>query len=115
MKRINFHFDSLNMSIEYIIGQNAIDNFKIIDEANEYDMWFHIENHPSCHVLCSIPDNISKKDLLKIIKRGALCCKENSKYKSEQSVSVIYTYVKNLVKTDIVGSVIANNSKSIKI
>jgi predicted ribosome quality control (RQC) complex YloA/Tae2 family protein len=103
------------MTLEYIIGQNANDNFKIIDNANEYDMWFHIENYPSCHVICTIPDNLSKKDFLKVIKRGALFCKENSKYKSEKSVSIIYTYVKNLTKTDIIGTVITTNTKSIKI
>lgn len=113
MKKINFQFNSFD--IEYIIGQNASENFKIIDDANEFDMWFHIDGYPSCHVLCSIPNNVSKKDLLKIIKRGALYCKEHSKYNSEKSVSVIYTYVKNVTKTDVVGTVITNNAKKIKV
>jgi predicted ribosome quality control (RQC) complex YloA/Tae2 family protein len=115
------------MTIEYIIGQNASENFKIIDDAiddapddapddvnNDY-MWFHIDGYPSCHVLCKVHNNLSKKDFLKVIKRGALCCKENSKYRTEKSVSVIYTYLKNVTKTDIIGTVITSNTKSIKV
>ena len=127
MKKVIFHFDSFNNDIEYIIGQNAIENFKIIDDAhsdanndaqidaNNNYMWFHIDGYPSCHVLCNIPNNLSKKDLLKVIKRGSLCCKENSKYKSEKSVSVIYTYLKNVTKTDVIGTVISSNTKSMKV
>ena len=131
MKSIDFHFESFNMTIEYIIGQNASENFKIIDnaqsdaisdaqddaqsDASEYYMWFHIDGYPSCHVICRIPDNLSKKDFLKVIKRGALCCKEHSKYKSEKSVSVIYTALKNVTKTDVIGRVITSNTKSIKV
>jgi predicted ribosome quality control (RQC) complex YloA/Tae2 family protein len=131
MKKIVFHFDSFNNDIEYIIGQNANENFKIIDDANndtmndamndamndsnKFYMWFHIDGYPSCHVVCSIPDNLSKKDLLKVIKRGALCCKEHSKYRTEKSVSVIYTYLKNVTKTDVIGTVITTNTKSIKV
>lgn len=127
MKKIDFHFESFNMTIEYIIGQNASENFKIIDDAmndqqddakndaNNNYMWFHIDGYPSCHVLCNIPNNLSKKDFLKVIKRGALCCKEHSKYKSEKSVSVIYTYLKNVTKTDVIGTVITSNTKSIKV
>lgn len=115
MKKIVFHFDSFNNDIEYIIGQNASENFKIIDDANESDIWFHIDGYPSCHVICRIPDNLSKKDLSKVIKRGALCCKEHSKYRTIKLVSVIYTYVENVKKTDVVGTVIATNTKSIKI
>ena len=135
MKKIDFHFNSFNMTIEYIIGQNSSENFKIIDDAqsdaisdaisdaqddvisnsNNNYMWFHIDGYPSCHVICSIPNNLLKKDLLKVIKRGALCCKEHSKYKSEKSVSVIYTYLKNITKTDVIGTVITSNTKSIKV
>lgn len=131
MKKIVFHFDSFNNDIEYIIGQNASENFKIIDDTindannnaisdahndvNKFAMWFHIDGYPSCHVICRIPDNLSKKDFLKVIKRGALCCKEHSKYKSEKSVSVIYTYLKNVTKTDVIGTVITTNTKSIKV
>ena len=135
MKKIDFHFNSFNMTIEYIIGQNSSENFKIIDDAqsdaisdaisdaqddvisnsNNNYMWFHIDGYPSCHVICSIPNNLLKKDLLKVIKRGALCCKEHSKYKSEKSVSVIYTYLKNVTKTDVIGTVITSNTKSIKV
>jgi RecG-like helicase len=41
--------------------------------------------------------------------------KENSKYKSEKSLPVIYTNIKNIIKTDKIGTVITSNTKLIKI
>jgi predicted ribosome quality control (RQC) complex YloA/Tae2 family protein len=102
------------MNINFQIGKNAQDNFNIIDQANENDLWFHLADYPSCHVIASIPNlNISKKELKKIIKQGALLCKINSKYKKENNLEVIYTEVKNVKKTEVIGEVITSNIKTI--
>ena len=47
-----------------------------------------------------------------IIKKGSLLCKQNTnKLYEEKNVEIIYTLIKNITKTDKVGSVIANNTK----
>ena len=63
--------------IEFWIGSNAQDNFDMIDEANEYDMWFHVNNETSGHVIARISDNteINKKLLNKVIIQGGVMCK----------------------------------------
>jgi predicted ribosome quality control (RQC) complex YloA/Tae2 family protein len=107
---------SLQEPVNYSIGKNAKDNFDIIDSADQNDLWFHIHNEPSCHVIAHIPNiNLNKKQLRQIITQGAVLCKSNSKFKSDKNIEVIYTKIKDVVKTDILGSVIANNTKNISI
>lgn len=113
MKKVTVYFQKINKCIDFIIGKNDKDNFDIIDNANIDDLWFHLNNYPSCHVIASINDIIKKKDLYYIIKKGALLCKTNSKYKSEKDVEIIYTTIKNIIKTEKVGSVISTNTKII--
>lgn len=117
MKTISRYISALGNNIEYIIGQHASDNFVIIDNSKEDDIWFHINNEPSGHVIASIPENItfSKKQLRQIITQGALVCKENSKYKSQRNLEVVYAYVKNIEKTNIPGKVVITNSKIISV
>ena len=117
MKTISRYISALGDDIEYIIGQHASENFKIIDDSKEDDIWFHISNEPSGHVIAIIPDtiNFSKKQLRQIITQGALVCKENSKYKSQRDLEVVYAHVKNVEKTNIVGKVMITNSKIISV
>ncbi len=42
MKTISRYISALGNNIEYIIGQHASDNFVIIDNSKEDDIWFHI-------------------------------------------------------------------------
>ena len=69
MKTQSILIHSINKTIEYTIGQNAQDNHDIIDDALENDMWFHINNKPSCHIIASIPDDIKRKEMKYIIKQ----------------------------------------------
>ena len=103
--------------ITFFIGGSAKENFEIIDSAKPDDLWFHVDNLPSCHVIAAISDitDKSKKDIRYIIKKGALLCKKYSKYKSMSNLPITYTYISNVHKTDVIGSVITTNSKIIKI
>jgi predicted ribosome quality control (RQC) complex YloA/Tae2 family protein len=112
----NEYISNLNLTITYYIGKNANDNFKIIDEANINDIWFHIKDYPSCHVIASISNqNIDRKNMKYIIKRGALLCKQKSKYANIKNLEIIYTEIKNVSKTSTIGSVTTVNTKTITI
>jgi len=95
------------IDIQYLIGENAKDNFRIIDIANPNDIWFHVEDKPSSHIIALLPADtpLSKKDTQYIIKQGAVLCKQYSKYASEKKLSIIYTNIHNVKKTEIPGSV----------
>ena len=97
-----------------LIGKNKEENWKIIDDSCPTDIWFHMQDIPSCHVILKTTEpikNISKD----VLKRCALLCKMNSKAKSERKTSVIYSEIENVKKTKHVGEVIAHPFKTLVI
>jgi len=117
MKIISRFIPSLNREIPYLVGTNQQDNFDTIDESEEFDLWFHLNGHSSCHVVAKIPPDIKldKKQKLQIVKQGALICKQNSKYKSETNLEIIYTTISNITKGTVIGQVNASNVKYITV
>ena len=115
MRRITKYIDCIKGYIEFKVGQNAHENFNIIDKSNPDDIWFHISQVSSCHVIATIPSEkkYDKKQLKKIAVQGAVICKQNSKYNSDQAVHVMYTKVQNVEKTCTIGSVIVDTYKTI--
>lgn len=104
----------LNKNILFYIGKKQSDNFHVIDLGKSNDLWFHIKDISSSHVVSVIPNDISKKELKYIIKQGALLCKKNTnKVKSLKNIEIIYTEIQNVTKTDIDGRVIAEKTKTI--
>jgi len=117
MKLVSKFIQPLNETFSFQVGSNAQDNFTIIDESNNHDLWFHIEKESSCHVICSMPEetHFDKKQLRYIIKQGALICKQYSRFKSMPKIDVIYTTIANITKTDTIGRVIVENGKTIAV
>lgn len=107
---LNEKFDDEDYVIT--IGRNAKNNWEIIDKSEKNDVWFHLANYPSSHII--LKSNGSKINK-KAIKFCAVKCKERSKYKSEKDVKIIYTKIKNIVKGDDVGSVITSKTKVLTI
>ena len=103
-------------SVEYIIhiGQNKVDNFAIIDESICTDIWFHVSNMPSCHVILKTTEKMSNIPH-QVIKRCAYLCKINSKAKTQSKCTISYTTINNVTKTDIVGQVEVKNCKSVSV
>lgn len=116
MKTKNLFIQGLNREITFHIGQNQNENFDVINMGNSEDLWFHANNISSCHVVALIPDDVNKKDLIYIIKIGALICKQNTnKLKILNDVEIVYTKIKNIEQTNIPGCVKIKNEKTIRI
>jgi predicted ribosome quality control (RQC) complex YloA/Tae2 family protein len=135
MKRIiTRYIPSIKKNIVYKVGKNAHNNFELIDQADPNDMWFHLKDVSSCHVIACLKniryttrddelpnyydidfDTLDKKDKQQIITQGALLCKQFSKLKSEKNVEIIYTKIEDVHKTNVVGSVLTTNNKVITI
>lgn len=117
MKTQEIHIEKLGRTIVFTLGTSAQENFELIDSCKPEDLWFHVEGRPSCHVVASLNlreiERKDKKVVLSIVKQGALLCKQHSKYASEKNLPIVYTWVKHVVKTDIVGSVNITNQKVI--
>ena len=131
-RTVTRYIPSLQLNVVFKVGKDAANNHQIIDESHKNDLWFHINNKPSCHVIARLQnirfttqdndlpnyydihfDTLENKQKQQIIKQGALICKQFSKFKSEKNVEVVYTKIENVVKTEIIGSVLASKSKII--
>jgi predicted ribosome quality control (RQC) complex YloA/Tae2 family protein len=108
---------SLSKDILFRYGKNAQGNFTIIDMSNPDDIWFHVANESSVHVIACIPEEkkVDKKQKQQIIKQGAVLCKNISKHKSTKNLEITYCKIGDLEKTDTPGSVIVKNGKTITI
>jgi len=82
-----------------VIGENQTDNDQIISKSKQTDIWFHLANLPSCHVIlsCDKKHPVSKK----MIKYCAMLTKLHTKY---IKVKVNYTTIKNIRKTKTKGN-----------
>ena len=114
MKEVVVCFDNILDDIVFYIGENANDNFNVLDKGDPTDLWFHVKDYSSCHVVAHIPDKLDKRELKTIIKCGALLCKQNTnKFASSPSVEIIYTKLQNVSKTTKAGCVNVTCSKTI--
>jgi len=105
MKSKIISIPAIKQEIAFIIGQNATENDHLIEQSNDDDIWFHVDNKSSCHVVATVSENnITRKNMKYIIKQGALLCKMHS-YPSEKNLSIVYTKIKNIQSTNIPGQV----------
>jgi predicted ribosome quality control (RQC) complex YloA/Tae2 family protein len=99
----------------YYVGENAKDNWNLLQTVKKLPnglnwIWFHLDNFSSAYViLCSTMKDAPKN----AVTRGAELCKEYGKYKNIARVSVIYTEVKNVKRTEKVGQVTTSKTQKI--
>ena len=116
MKTETIFIPALKREITFYIGKNQSENFEVIDNGSDDDLWFHVNGESSCHVVCKIPHDIDKTEMRYIIKVGSLLCKNNTnKLKSVKNVEIVYTQIKNVTKTSVPGCVLTQNTKTVVI
>lgn len=117
MRKIVKYVESIKKNIEFRVGQTAQENFDLIDDSHPRDLWFHISQESSCHVVATLPEgnNYDKKHIYKIAVQGAVICKQHCRYKSEKDIHVIYTTISNVKKANYVGTVFVENYKTLVI
>ncbi len=99
MKTELFEFKGISYTVQ--IGKNAEDNWRLIDAASETDVWFHIRDTSSCHIVLKTCETI-RSIPRQVIKRCAYLCRVASKL---PTCEVVYTTIKNIKKAKHVGSV----------
>ena len=111
MKTINFN------NINYIIGQNAEENWNMLDRAKKENtdyIWFHLNSFPSGYVIMySTLHDLRDNSLNDFLVYGAELCKNNSKYRNLRDIKICYTSLKKLKKTQNIGEVIIYGKKNI--
>tara|TARA_Y100000816_G_scaffold107424_1_gene74889 strand:- start:2092 stop:2436 length:345 start_codon:yes stop_codon:yes gene_type:complete len=107
-------------NIKFIVGQNAQENWTILQEAqlinNDY-IWFHLNSFPSSYVIMySTLTDLHDSSLNNCLNYGANLCKTYSKYKNLKDLKICYTSIKKLTKTNKIGEVnIKGKTKIIKL
>jgi predicted ribosome quality control (RQC) complex YloA/Tae2 family protein len=103
-----------NNEIKFIYGENAQDNWNLLDYAkkeNEKYIWFHLNSFPSPYVIM-FSDNNDQNNLL----FGANLCKDKSKYKNFKNLKIMILPLNKISKTEKIGEVTTiGKSKIIKI
>jgi len=115
MKKIPRYIESLKSDVIFEVGENAEENFEILDNAASTtdDLWFHVQGFSSCHVIAKIHGmDLTKKQIHQVVTQGCMLAKQYSRYSYMVNLVVIYTKVKNIKKTDIVGRVYSKEVKS---
>lgn len=117
MKFVTRYIDCIKSDIQFVIGKNAADNMKILDEAMMDDIWFHIDGSSSAHVIAKLPVDMTldKKQRLRIVKQGAVICKEVSKYASQKNVKIVFASVNDVTPTQTLGTVVVSRAKYIEV
>jgi predicted ribosome quality control (RQC) complex YloA/Tae2 family protein len=94
------------------IGGNAIENWELLEKANENNLLFHLTSFPSCYV---IYESVNGDDInFEIIRECAILCKNNTKYRNLKNIKVDYTTCNNIIKGDKIGEIIYKKNKKVK-
>ncbi len=115
MKIVQIFDTCINKQFDIFIGKSAEENWQLIDESSENDIWFHLSDLPSSHVILKTQNHKLKEFNKATFIKCASLCKENSKYINQKNIEIIFTQIKNVTKADTVGSVTTVSTKSIKI
>ncbi len=104
-------FTTINYNgINIKLGKNNIQNDYILKSSNRNDYWFHIADYHGSHVVVQ-SDNLTDD----LIEFAATLAARFSQVKDANNVTVNYTEVKNLKKTNQKGLVSLKQFKSITI
>lgn len=102
MKLIQLDINDKIYDIE--IGENKYENDLLLKKSKQNDLWFHLENDSSPFIILHNNGDIIHKSYLNKIAMMFIEYKSNIK-----KYNVIYTQVKNVKKTNIIGCVILKN------
>lgn len=99
------------------IGNSAQENDVLLTEAQPNDLWFHLEKFSSPHSILNCSDSgidiIPNAIITWAAQETKACSGKKSKYL--QNIGVMYTQVKNVVKTTVEGEVIVKKYKIVKV
>lgn len=97
-----------NITYTIKVGTNAKENWTLIDNSYLEDLWFHLDDFASAHVVIS-KERENNDELYypnQIKELAADYCKSNSKNgKNLCKAKIVYTEIKNLKKGKEIGSV----------
>jgi len=94
-----------------IIGENAKENDELVKESAPNDIWLHLENMSSAHIVIKTEDKEPPKRVINMAASlfSRYCCK-----KVTGRYNVIWTEIKNVKTTNTVGCVVPKKIRTIR-
>ena len=96
-------------NINIKLGENAKENWKLLDNADKNYWWIHLDAYPSGYVIIEDEDPPEE-----VIQDAMTICKDNTKYKKMRNLYFCMTQIKNLKKEDEIGEVSFKSNKKVK-
>ena len=100
-----------NNGVIFRLGQNADENWELLDKASGDDIFFHLSKFPSCYVIMEKKKMDVTLDTYII---GAEFCKSGTKYRTLSNIKVDYCECENLIKGEKTGQVIFKSKRKVK-
>lgn len=91
------------------IGENAHENWSLIDSSEAEWWWFHLKSFPSSHVVLQTNEPTNEELIA-----AATWCKDTTKYRNLKNLKVSYCQIKNIKKAEKPGSVIFLSNRKVK-
>lgn len=110
---INFNFMKVIKVGDYNawVGENAQDNWNILDDAKGSYWFFHLASFPSCYVIYACVNKLTPENIVDL----SSLCKNNTKYRNLPNVKVEYTQCENVRKGHIIGECFYVSRKKVKV
>ena len=77
-----------------IIGQNKNENVKIIQNSNKEDLWFHLKDYPSCHIVVQNKRLLSESELKDV---SWMVVNNTNKYKDFINLKISHCLIKDII------------------
>ena len=94
----------------YKLGENAKENWKLLDESKEHYLFFHLQSFPSGYVILEHNNDYTEEI---IIKAGELC-KNGTKYRNLKNIKIDYCRCDNIIKGEKIGEVEFKSFRKVK-
>ncbi len=101
MKTLTLTIQSI--PVVYYIGRSQQENHAVLDLGGPTDLWFHLADTSSCHVVAILPADCPRKLCGAIQRRGAALCREWSRAAGD--AAVLCVRLSDVQKTTVPGTV----------
>ena len=101
-----FNFENFTCKL----GENAADNWSLLDTSKKEYKFFHLSSFPSGYVILEYEEEPT--DIM--IYTSAKLCKEYSKYKNLKNIKVDWCQCDNLQKGEKVGEVYFKSNRKVR-
>jgi len=91
------------------IGENARENWALIDASEPEWWWFHLKSFPSSHVVLETSEPTNEELIA-----AATWCKDTTKYRNLKNLKISYCQIKNIKNAEKVGSVTFLSNRKVK-